>query len=104
MFLKARQWLRMMLLALAAQIGTLAKIGIRKELRPAKNGIKQEFDPSLRGQSGLPLDNLTKYRLGLNGKFEPATNLETVNLFGHSTIEELEAPATKNVRNECCIG
>ena len=114
MLLKARQCLRMMLLALATQIGALAKVGILKgyrykngnqgQLRQAKDGFKQELDANLRGQSGLPLDNLTKYRLGLNGKFEPATNLETVNLFGHSTIEELEAPATKNVRNECCIG
>ena len=93
MFLKARQWLRMMLLALAVQIGTLAKVETRKELRQAKNGFKQELDASLRGQSGLPLEDLSKYRLGLAGKFEPATNLATVNLLRGSNIEELEAAA-----------
>ena len=95
MFLKPRQWLRMMLLALAVQIGTLAKVGIRKELRQGRNGIKQELDASLRGQSGLPLDDLSKYRLGLSGKFEPATNLETVNLFGDYNNEELKAAASR---------
>ena len=103
MFLKARQWLRMLLLALAVQVGTLAKVGLRKDqrykngnrgqLRQAKNGFKQELDASLRGQSGLPLEDLSKYRLGLAGKFEPATNLATVNLLRGSNIEELEAAA-----------
>ena len=109
MFLKARQWLRMMLLALAVQIGTLAKVGPRKgygykygnqgKLRQVESNFKQEVDASLRGQSGLPLDDLSKYRLGLTGKFEPATNLATVNLFGHSNIEELQAAAS---RAPCC--
>ena len=106
MFLKARQWLRMMLLSLAVQIGTLAKVGIRKgyrykngnqgQLRQAKNGFKQELDANVRGQYGFPLDDIYKYRLGLTGKFEPATNLATVNL------EELQASQSKNSFSKNC--
>ena len=113
MFLKARQWLRMMLLALAVQIGNLAKVGIRKgygskygnlrQLRQVENNFKQELKSSLNGPSGLPLDEVSKYQLSLTGKFEPASNLPTVNLFGNSNPDQLPAAANPGCSG-CCFG
>ena len=90
MFLKARQWLRLMLLALAVQIRNLAKVGVRKgyedkyenqqELRQVKHDFKQGLKSNLMGPSRLPLDIRSKYRLSLTGKFEPASDLPTINL------------------------
>merc|ERR1712241_1291400 len=94
MFLKARQWLRMMLLALAVQIGNLAKVGTLKgyeynyasqrQLRQVKNDFKHRLKSGLSGPSKLPLDDLSNYGLSLTGKLYPASNLPTVNLDGNS--------------------
>ena len=104
MFLKARQCLRMMLLALATQIGALAKVGIRKgyrykngnhgQLRQAKDGFKPGLEARLNGPSGFPSDDDSKYQLGLTGKFEPASNLPIVDLFGNSNPGQLQ-PASR---------
>ena len=98
MFLKARQWLRMMLLALAVQMGALAKVGLRKGYR-YKNGNERQLrqeKSSLNDPSGFPLEDQSKYQLGLTGKFEPASNLPTVDLFGNSNPVQLQ-PAGR-----CC--
>ena len=105
MFLKARQWLRMMLLALAVQIGNLATDGIRKghenkygnqrQLRQVENDFKQGLKSSLNGPSRLPLDDVSKYQLSLTGKLEPRSNLPTVDLSGNSHPEELQLAASK---------
>ena len=94
MFLKARQWLRMMLLALVVQIGNLAKVGIRKgyegkyENQRQLQQIKNDFEPrpksNLNGPSRLPLDDPSNYQLSLTGKLEPASHLPTVYLSGNS--------------------
>ena len=105
MFLKARQWLRMMLLALAAQIGNLAKVGTdkgyeynhesRRQLRQVEKDFKQGLKSSLSGPSKLPLDDLSDYGLSLTGNMEPASNLPTVNLDGSSNPERLQLAASK---------
>ena len=100
MFLEARQWLQMMLVALAVQIGALAKVGARKgyrykygnlrQLRQVKNDFKQELKSSLDGPAVLPLDDLTNYQLGLTGEFEPASNLPTINLPPNFSLGQLQ--------------
>ena len=90
MFLRARQWLRMMLLALVVQIGNLAKVGIRKgyegkyENQRQLQQMKDDFEPrpnsNLNGPSRLPLDDPSEYELSLAGKLEPVSDLRTVNL------------------------
>ena len=94
MFLKARQWLRLVLLALAVQIGNLAKVGIRKgyegkyENQRQLQQIKYDFEPrpksSLNGPSRLALEDPSNYQLSLTGKFEPASDLPTIDLSGNS--------------------
>ena len=105
MFLKARQWLRMMLLALAAQIGNLANVGTRKEyeykyerqrqLQQVERHFKQGIKSSLSGPSELPLEDLSNYGLSLTGNMEPASNLPTVNLDGNSNPERLQLAASR---------
>ena len=102
MFLKARQWLRMMLLALAVQIGALAKVGIRKGYRykNGNHGQLRQAKSSLNGPSGFPLDDQSKYQLGLTGKFEPESNLPTVDLFGNSKPGQFQ-PAARYICYPC---
>ena len=93
MFLKARQWLRMMLLSLVVQIGNLAKVGIRKgyddkyenqrQLQQVENDFNPGIKSDLNGPSRSPSDDLSKYQLSLTGKLEPVSNLPTVNLHGN---------------------
>ena len=90
MFLKARQWLRMMLLALVVQIGSLVKVGIRKgyddkhgnqrQLRQVENNFKQELKSKLNSLFRLPLDDPSEHQLSLTGRLEPASNLPTISL------------------------
>ena len=90
MFLKARQWFRLILLALAVQVGNLAKVGKRKvygdkyenqrQLRQDKNDFKHGIKSNWRGTPRLPLGDLSKSQLSLTGKFEPASDLPTVTL------------------------
>ena len=90
MFLKARQWLRMMLLALVVQIGNLAKVGIRKafedkygnqrQLRQVENDFKQGLNSKLNGPSRLTLDDPSEHQLSLTGRLEPASDLPTISL------------------------
>ena len=97
MFLKARQWLRMMLLALVVQIGNLAKVGIHKgydrkydnqrQIHQGENDFQSGPKSNLNGPSGSTVDELTKYQLGLTGKFEPPSHLPTVHLPGNSHLE-----------------
>ena len=99
MFLKARQWLRMILLGLAVHIGNLTKFGIRKEYDQKSEhrrhqGIKQRennFQPgpksNLNGPSRSTVDDPTKYKLGLTGKLEPQSHLPTIDLLGNTHLE-----------------
>ena len=90
MFLKAYHALRMMLLALVVQIGNLAKIKIRKgyddkyehqrKPRQVESHLMQEPKWDLNDPPRFPLDDPSKYLLGLTGKFEPESDLPTVNL------------------------
>ena len=91
MFLKARQWLRMILLTLLAQIGSLANVGMRKEYegKYAKQQklqqIKDDFHLRPKSQpAGVPLDDPSNYQLGLTGKFQPASDLPMVDLSDNS--------------------
>ena len=94
MFLKARQWLRIMLLTLLAQIGNLAKVRIRKEyegkyanqreLQQMKDDFELRPKLHLNRPSVLPLDDRSNYQLGLTGKFEPASHLPTIDLSDNS--------------------
>ena len=97
MFLKARHWLGVMLLALVVQIGNLAKVGIRKgydrkyenerKIHKKENSFQSGQESNLNGPSRLTVDELTKYQLGLTGKFEPPSDLPTVNLLDNSDLE-----------------
>ena len=106
MFLKARQWLRMMLLSLVVQIGNLAKVGIRKsyadkyenqrQLQQVENDFKPGIKSDLNGPSRSPLHDLSKYQLSLTGQLEPVSNLPTVNLsrnsWNHNSWEHPGSP------------
>ena len=95
MFLKASHALRLMLLALVAQIGNLAKIGIRKEyddkhenqqkLREVEKDLKQESKWKFNDRSRLALADLSNYSLGLTGKFEPDSDLPTIDLYHNAS-------------------
>ena len=94
MFLKARQWLRMILLTLLAQIGNLAKVTMRKEYevnyanQRKLQHIKEDFElrpkSHLNGPAGVPVDDPSNYQLSLTGKFEPASHLPTIELSDNS--------------------
>ena len=91
MLLKARQWLRVMLLTLLVQIGNLAKVRMRKEykgkygnqrqLQQIKDGFDLKPKSHLNGPAVVPLDDLSNYQLSLTGKLEPASHLSTVQLY-----------------------
>ena len=99
MFVKIRQWLRLMLLALAAQIGNLANIGIRRghegkiknqrQLRQVKNDFKQGPESNLNDQSRLRLNDPSEYQLSLTGTMEPVSRLPTINLSGISSSRKV---------------
>ena len=79
-----------MLLALMAQMGNLAKLGIRKhenhrKLRQVESDLKQESKWKLNDQSRLALGDLPDYRLSLTGKFEPISDLPTIDLYHNSS-------------------
>ena len=105
MFLKARQLLRMVLLALAAQIGNLAKVRIQKgyedkhgnqqQLRQVENDFKQGLKSSLNTPSRLPWNDPSEYQLSLAGKLEPASRLPTVSLSGNSHLGQLQPAVSK---------
>ena len=95
----------MILLALVVQIASLANVGMRKgyngqhqrqaKLRHLKNDLTREIDP-LR----LPLDSPPNDQLSLLGKFEPPSDLPTINLSGESSGMETSA-GKSNVCNLC---
>ena len=94
MFLKARQWIRMMLLALLVQFGNLGKIGPRKrygdkqgnhrQIRQVGNDFTQGAKSRENGPSMLSLDDPAENQLSLTGKLEPRSHLPTLNLLGNS--------------------
>ena len=103
MFLKARQWLRLMLFSLVVQIGNLAKVGKRKGY---EGKYRDDFEPrpesKLNGPSRLPLEDPSNYQLSLTGKLEPASHLPTVKLFGNSHTEDPWLSGSR--RSWCCSG
>ena len=112
MFLKACHALRVLLLALVAQIGNLAKIGIRKgyddkngiqrKIRQVDNNLKQEVKWRLKDQSRLALDDPSNYKLGLVGKLEPVSNLPTINLSNDLSTFRMDLDSSKSAVCQLC--
>ena len=87
---------RIILLALVVQLASLANVVLRKsyngqhekqaKLRHEKNDLTREIDP-LR----WPLDNPPNDQLSLSGKFEPPSDLPTINLPAQSSGKDTNA-------------